>query len=244
MIGSSAIVSTMNNRNSSESPALRALAKKEGVSITVFMPSITTEFPYRFQEMAKLFFLHKIQSFTVVARKPRPKGGLPAYQRIPPMPDLAEVASKVRAALETFSRGTADTVWQSFPNGCCGVASELLGRALIELGFAEVSYVLGEQTIDGRDQSHAWIKVGKMIVDIAADQFGCPPVIVTTDSLWHAAWATERPRAPICNPKHWLMYPHGAWASVTRKVHLETSGSLGNARSGVGNNGRGRCLRE
>lgn len=140
------------------------------------------------------------------------------------MTKLVEVASKVRTAMEAFSEGAADNVvWQSFPNGCCGIASDLLGRALIELGFANVVYVNGEQIIDGREKSHAWIKVGDVIVDITADQFGGAPVIVTINSPWHTAWTTEdEPRAPICNPNNWAMYPHTIWAAVALELYLES----------------------
>jgi hypothetical protein len=89
---------------------------------------------------------------------------------------LKEIAFSVRQILERYSLSTNDIMFQLFPRGCCGPASELLGRCLIELGFANVSYIPAERRDDTR--SHAWINVDDVIVDITADQFGEPSVIV------------------------------------------------------------------
>lgn len=56
----------------------------------------------------------------------------------------------------------------TFPKMCCGVTSVLLGYYLLQYGFNDVVYVLG----DNKDlRSHAWIEIGEIIIDITATQF-------------------------------------------------------------------------
>jgi hypothetical protein len=135
---------------------------------------------------------------------------------------LKEIASSVRQILERYSLSTDDIMFQSFPRGCCGPASELLGRCLIELGFANVSYIAAERRDD--TGSHAWINVDGVIVDITADQFGEPDVIVRRVSSWHAQWCTEPARRPICSRDQWPMYPQAAWQLIVDEMRrLETA---------------------
>lgn len=66
-----------------------------------------------------------------------------------------------------------DISFHSFPTGCCGDASDLLGHYLLEKGIP-TRYVCG--TYHGNnewdDQSHAWLQYGdKTIIDISGDQF-------------------------------------------------------------------------
>jgi hypothetical protein len=128
---------------------------------------------------------------------------------------LKEIAFSVRQILERYSLSTNDIMFQLFPRGCRGPASELLGRCLIELGFANVSYIPAERRDDTR--SHAWINVDDVIVDITADQFGEPSVIVSRVSSWRAQWCTK-PAQPICSPDQWPAYPHAAWQLVVDEM--------------------------
>jgi hypothetical protein len=79
----------------------------------------------------------------------------------------------------------------------------------------DVMYVCGQR---GPNLSHAWLQVEDIIVDITADQFGEPPVIVTTNTKWHEGWTWESPRAPICDEKSWSLYPFGAWEAIVKTM--------------------------
>src|SRR5262245_59645174 len=100
---------------------------------------------------------------------------------------LTVLATYVRRALEDYCRGSAEPLWDTFPAGSCGPASELLGRYLEMHGWTPVRYVWGNR--GGR--SHGWVEAGGFIVDITADQFGLPSVIVANRSEWHEGWQRE-----------------------------------------------------
>lgn len=74
----------------------------------------------------------------------------------------------------------------NFPNGACGDTSDI-GRYLGEVCGLDAVYLCATRPADSQDQSHAWIEVDGVIVDLTADQFGEPPVIVTRSSLWASA---------------------------------------------------------
>jgi hypothetical protein len=57
----------------------------------------------------------------------------------------------------------------------------------------DVTYICG---LKPEHQSHAWLEVEGIVIDITADQIGLPPVIVSEDSQWHSEWQRERPRPP------------------------------------------------
>lgn len=83
-----------------------------------------------------------------------------------------------------------------FPGGTCGAVSDLLGQYLRQAYGLDARYVCGLR--DGQ-QSHAWVRVDDVIVDITADQFedGMPPVAVASpDNEWHAAWHKQTERQP------------------------------------------------
>ncbi len=66
--------------------------------------------------------------------------------------------------------------FRNFPAGQCGHASDMLAQYLIDNGISKIEYVNG--TYYGKDsddsfdfQSHAWLVVNGLIIDITADQF-------------------------------------------------------------------------
>jgi hypothetical protein len=86
--------------------------------------------------------------------------------------------------------------FSAFPKDCCGHASVLLALYLRDEGFADVRYVYnGRRSPD----SHAWVEVGGIIVDITADQFTDNPnaVIVTEERSWHSRFSGEQRRSEI-----------------------------------------------
>ncbi len=102
---------------------------------------------------------------------------------------LQMIASEFRRAILSCDPGTLPVTLQRFPCGACGDAALLLVKYLEEQGFGQFDYMLGQRD----DHSHAWLRRGKLIIDIAADQFTDQPasVIVTTDNSWHRSFAGE-----------------------------------------------------
>ena len=125
---------------------------------------------------------------------------------------LKNAAALVRGRLEQFAAAHSnDPAWARFPRGCGRGASELLGRYLIEHGHSNVRHVFG--SINGL--THAWVNVSGIIVDITADQYGLPPVIVTKRSQFHSEWENEGSQ-PICEPSGWGSYPHAIWQAINQ----------------------------
>lgn len=92
--------------------------------------------------------------------------------------ELRQVVEAVRARLEAA--------------GACGVTSDLLATVL-EKRFGVVPIWVNAMLGEGIDpMSHAWLEVEGFTIDITADQFGEPPVVVTTASRWHQALAVEQ----------------------------------------------------
>ncbi|WP_010223482.1 hypothetical protein [Pseudomonas donghuensis] len=97
-------------------------------------------------------------------------------------------------------RGQLPTHLQTFPRGCCGVVSELLGDYLnTQLGL-RVEYVCGER--DGG--SHAWLELDDVVIDITSDQFdGRPPVFIAVKDDWYASWEESARHIAIHHPSAW-----------------------------------------
>lgn len=78
-----------------------------------------------------------------------------------------------------------------FPYGQCLNSSQMLATYLKEKGIQEVSVISG--TI-GNTESHAWVTVKDVIVDITADQFEeytYPKVFVAVQSPLHSSYSSE-----------------------------------------------------
>lgn len=66
-----------------------------------------------------------------------------------------------------------DIFLSCFPNGCCGECSDLLAHHLLLQGINS-KYVCGSYYYDDPEigpQSHAWLDIDGLIVDITGDQF-------------------------------------------------------------------------
>ena len=101
------------------------------------------------------------------------------------------MSDSIQAAAERFRRaleegGLTHVTLQAFPRGSCGDASELLGEYLSGCGLGDWTYRWGVR----KQQTHAWLEQGGVIVDITADQFGegMPSVLITRDRRWHEAF--------------------------------------------------------
>jgi hypothetical protein len=126
----------------------------------------------------------------------------------PLMSDLARVVEEVRSRLDKRRNlGQLPFPFDHFPRGCCGSVSEVLGRLLHERCAVDPLYVSGMRMgSDGRHITHAWLEVDDIIIDITADQFSRPPVIVTRNRTWHDIWEPQDrypPRSPEQDPIWW-----------------------------------------
>jgi hypothetical protein len=133
---------------------------------------------------------------------------------------LREFASIFRARLDAGLGRLPKDVCSRFPAGCCGIVSEVLAEAIRrQFGISGV-YVCGTRYDDGRHNSHAWLEVDGLIIDITADQFDRPPVIVTTDRTWHSTWPNQEHRGhvtPEADPRWWASYGHPIYAIGTNE---------------------------
>ena len=63
--------------------------------------------------------------------------------------------------------------FRKFPTGQCGNASDILAQHLIDNKIGPIIYVNGTYYGDGWDdkQSHTWLVVEELVIDITGDQF-------------------------------------------------------------------------
>ena len=102
---------------------------------------------------------------------------------------LRATAREFRLAIEHLDRSVLPVTFENFPRGSCGDAVLLLGTYLLDNGYGEFGYVLGERGDHQANtwSSHTWLEKQNLVVDITADQFPeiSDKVIVCLDSEWH-----------------------------------------------------------
>ncbi|RVU28256.1 hypothetical protein [Neptunomonas marina] len=101
----------------------------------------------------------------------------------------------IRSILECFEKSDFHSMTSfyhssSFPKGCCGDASDLIGLYLLQCHGIESEYVCGKGLRHNSEQSHAWLTCQGYIIDITADQFNennyqLPKVIIEAQSPFH-----------------------------------------------------------
>lgn len=87
---------------------------------------------------------------------------------------LEELVFTFRHAIDTaISNGENGYYFRKFPTGQCGTTSDMLAQYLIDNGYRQIIYVNG--TYYGNTpfecQSHTWIEVNGLVIDITGDQF-------------------------------------------------------------------------
>jgi len=102
---------------------------------------------------------------------------------------------RIREVLESFQKedfhsGSSFYHSSSFPRGCCGDSTNLLGLFLKEKYGQDALYVEAKGLGDNRDLSHAWLLIDGVIVDITGDQFNdigyeVEPVVISDTSDFH-----------------------------------------------------------
>lgn len=97
---------------------------------------------------------------------------------------LYSECAKVRIFFEEAKKnGIANGRLDRFPSGCCGLTCRVMGPWLLEtisqFQYDDYEYVCG---YIGKN-SHAWLEVKGIIVDITADQFdGVEEKVIVTES--------------------------------------------------------------
>ena len=79
---------------------------------------------------------------------------------------------------------------RAFPQGACGDVTLLFARYLHSKGLPTATYVSGERGA----WTHAWLEIGDLAIDLAADQFPDAPerLIVARNSSWHLQFERVR----------------------------------------------------
>lgn len=90
------------------------------------------------------------------------------------MKKLETLVFNFRNAIETAKgNNEPDHFFRKFPTGQCGNTCDMLAQFLIDNGIGPIRYING--TYYGGDenvmQSHTWLLVYDLIIDITADQF-------------------------------------------------------------------------
>ena len=102
------------------------------------------------------------------------------------MRKIVQLATEFRKAIDSaFEAGEfdCDIIFRSFPQGCCGDASDLLAQYLLENGI-KTTYICGTYWGEAAEnrQSHAWLITGRyIIIDITGDQFKRSHVFLNYD---------------------------------------------------------------
>lgn len=86
------------------------------------------------------------------------------------MPNLYEIATVFRAAIEKALGAGELREMMSFPSGCCSYASDLLQRYLIERYDFFTWYMSGQYGYGWGGESHAWLETQEgTVIDITGD---------------------------------------------------------------------------
>lgn len=113
------------------------------------------------------------------------------------MEKIEYLACKFRKAIEVAkSEGkfTYDQMFRNFPQGCCGITSELLSKFLLDNGIkAELTYVCGIYYNDLLESpSHAWLLANNnIVIDITGDQFKHYPAPVKFNKSIYVGFSNE-----------------------------------------------------
>ena len=92
---------------------------------------------------------------------------------------IEDLASEFQSALKYVSKkglyGSL-TLFQSFPNGCCTYASDLLAEYLMYNGIDRERIQLVNSESNSMGYTHCWLMIDEILfVDITADQFNGKP---------------------------------------------------------------------
>lgn len=136
---------------------------------------------------------------------------------------MTVLAATCREALEQMTPAQRGIGFAEFPRGTCGPVAELMGRLTFEATRVNGRYVSGIGHPDlAPQQSHAWLEVRGLLVDVTHDQFAGTGLVgwVFVSSTWHSKFDAEA--RPLClDPKDWWQYPHGAYSAMKGAAQMK-----------------------
>lgn len=98
---------------------------------------------------------------------------------------------RIRAAFERMDKSNLPVTFNSFPLGACGDTCEVLAELLRELGHGSSQYKAGRRE---NGNSHAWLEIDSVIIDITADQFDeiPDPVYMGPSNFWYQSFEIQQ----------------------------------------------------
>lgn len=112
---------------------------------------------------------------------------------------ISKAAEDLRVAIEKAQAAESDIAWlPRFPAKCCNFAANLLLLDLHEMGVGGLRRMMGTVLDEKGDDlaAHVWVLAGGTLIDITADQFGQPKIIVQEQSDWHDSLDDVKPFLP------------------------------------------------
>jgi len=109
---------------------------------------------------------------------------------------ITQIATNLRAALEQAQSAEVSIPWLSrFPQNCCNFTSNLLLLELAGNVAGPLRRLMGTVCDIKGDEigNHVWVQADNHVIDIAGDEFGLPPVVVSDSSDWHASLQDVKP---------------------------------------------------
>lgn len=88
--------------------------------------------------------------------------------------EINKLVVNFRNAIENAkANGAKGEFFRKFPIGQCGATCDLLAQYLIDNGYKDIVYVNGTYYGDTPfdSQSHTWLEVNGLVIDITRDQF-------------------------------------------------------------------------
>jgi hypothetical protein len=104
---------------------------------------------------------------------------------------LYETVIAFRRGIERYVKDGPHDALKTFPTACCKTSALLLARYLAERGFGRADLVAnGRREQEGATETHAWLRLNGVTIDITADQFGAeyPVVIVGAPAPLHGTF--------------------------------------------------------
>jgi hypothetical protein len=140
---------------------------------------------------------------------------------------LSRIVSKYRKALKKVAQQSQIEGLKDFPVGACGVTSELLGAYLLECGFEGLQIASGN---DRSGQSHSWLELRGIIIDITGNQFKTNKhkVLITQDRQYHSHFHGSDGEYPDFDDVYELSYGQGFLdlQAIQNKIIEEMNSSI------------------
>lgn len=114
---------------------------------------------------------------------------------------MKELVTKFRFALDRVDWADMPEGMQGFPKGCCHRISEVLARYLHSYGVENIEYVHSLVPEAKSLETHCWLEVDGVAIDITADQFDGvdEKVLIQSPSVWHSEFKVLLRREPNYN---------------------------------------------